>query len=370
MRTFLLFDSRVSNIRTHRAPIVMAAKRLGYDVHVTALVHSDPDELSDLPVTYHPIGPSQRTGGIKELRIVRSFRRLLRETSPEISHFASLRAVLWGLIATHGMRDVHRVSSITGLGFLFIDDAFGSRLQRQLVGKLIARFSRAGPNHFIFQNEDDKAIFESNGWSRFSRSVIVPGSGVDVERFAFSPIPMGKPIVLFPARYLVHKGVNEFIAAAEIVKQQRPDVMFQMVGGVDLNNPACVSQQLIDDAVEAGIIEDLGYQREMPQVMASSSIVCLPSYREGLPKALIEGASTGRPIVATDVAGCRDVVRDGVNGYLCRPFSGPSLAQAILKTLDRSLPDMGRESRRVAVDEYSAAAISSAFESLYDDALR
>lgn len=306
-----------------------------------------------------------RAGGLTELSLVTSIRSLVNQLDPEICHFTSLRSVLWGLMATRHLRSMPKVSSITGLGFLFIDNSLSSRIQRSLVGRLIQLSSRSQTSVFVFQNDEDRALFEIRRWSRHSHSMIIPGSGVDVDMFPFSPLPEGPPSVLFPARYLTHKGILEFIEAASIIRSRRPAVQFRMAGGADPNNPASVDENIVRDAVNEGLVVDLGYQQNMIRAMREATIVCLPSYREGLPKVLIEGAATGRPLVATDVTGCRDVVRDGRNGFLAEVASGKSLADAIERTLDGPMLEMAQESRRIAESEYSARAISKQFENLY-----
>ena len=335
------------------------------EVHASALVHADDNELDSMPATYHRVGPGVRQGGLKEFSLVQGVRELVRELDPAICHFASLRSVLFGLMATRGRRNMLKVSSITGLGFLFIDNTLSSRLQRTLVGNLVSWNTRSQSSVFVFQNEDDRLLFAERGWSRHSRSLIVPGSGVDTNSFTFSALPAGDPVVLFPARYLTHKGIVEFIEAARSIRARRPEVTFRLAGGVDPNNPASVDVGLIAKAVDKGVVIDLGYQENMAAAMRDASVVCLPSYREGLPKVLIEGAATGRPLVATDVTGCRDVVREGINGYLAEVASSVSLAEAIERVLDGPMAEMAQASRRIAENEYGADAISAQFEALY-----
>jgi glycosyltransferase involved in cell wall biosynthesis len=331
------------------------------------LVDGDAADLQRLDITYHAIGPKVRRGGTGDFELISKIKVLIHELSPTICHFVSLRAVTYGLIAARNMRTTRCVSSITGLGFLFIEKSVATIIQRHVMGNVIRWASKNRNSTFIFQNAEDKAIFETAGWTADGDIDIVAGSGVDTSRFVYSDANLSEISVLFPARYLVHKGIIEFVDAARIVKRRFRDVRFLLVGSVDPNNPATVSQELIDRWVEDGVVEDLGYQNDMPAVMRDSTIVCLPSYREGLPKVLLEAAASGRALVATDVVGCRDVVRHGWNGFIADPRSSESLAMAIEKLVESpaQIRIMGRNSRDMVASEYDSDTISQKFEKVY-----
>jgi len=345
-RKLLLIDSRVGNLVTHRIPIIEAARRSGMQIHVTTLVDGDVAQLAGLGVVYHQCGSAIRKGGIHEINLVRRFRQLISELQPDICHFVSLRAALYGLLAAKTTGVKNTLSSITGLGYLFIDSGNFSRISRRLTGMLIKWASRKGCHELVFQNQDDYEVFRKNNWLNDKQGMVIRGSGVDLKLFKKCPVPTEPMVVLFPARYLTHKGIVEFVQAARLIKKSRPTVIFELAGGLDPNNPATIDPEFLRRAIGDGVVTDLGFQQDMVECMRRATIVCLPSYREGMPKVLLEAAATGRPLVATDVPGCKDIVRDGWNGRIAAPRDPISLCAAIESLLDMpsTLSIMGDES--------------------------
>jgi glycosyltransferase involved in cell wall biosynthesis len=219
----------------------------------------------------------------------------------------------------------------------------------------------------LVQNVDDAALVEQTGVP-IDRIRQINGSGVDLTRFVPSPEPAGPPMVLFPARLLRDKGLLEFIAAARDLRQHDIDARFVLAGAPDLN-PTSVSHAEVNSWVQEGVVECLGWVEDMAPLMAAAAIVCLPSYREGLPKALAEAAAAGRPIVATDVPGCRAVVDHGHNGLLVPPRDAAALADALRQLLadPERRRAMGAQGRRRAQREFSVETVIQKTLALYSE---
>ena len=224
----------------------------------------------------------------------------------------------------------------------------------------------------VFQNEDDEALFENSNLINKERTLLIKGSGVDVNEFPFSDELPGQLKVMLASRLLWDKGVGEFIEASRQLKISYPEVTFVLVGDVDEQNPLSLTKEIIDSWVNEGFIEWWGHKQNMPEVLKLAHIVALPSYREGLPKVLLEAASIGRALVATNAPGCREIVRDGVNGFLVQAKESKCLAEAIEKLiLNKELrTQMGLKSREIIKTELSSEIINKQFIELYNLAIK
>jgi glycosyltransferase involved in cell wall biosynthesis len=220
------------------------------------------------------------------------------------------------------------VNAVSGLGYLFLG-SMRARLLRPLVMRLYRLALRYRRSRTIFQNPDDRDLFVGAGLLRAEQAVLIRGSGVNCATFVPQAEPDGVPIVMLPARILWDKGVGEFVDAARRIRQHDARVRFVLVGDPDPGNPAAVPSAMLDAWMREGVIESWGHRRDMPGVLSSATVVVLPSYREGLPKALLEAAACGKPVVTTDVPGCREIVQHNVNGLLVPVRDAPALADAI-----------------------------------------
>jgi glycosyltransferase involved in cell wall biosynthesis len=301
-----------------------------------------------------------RRGGLNPLveisTIVRLVRLYLRE-KPDLIHQFTVKCVLYGSLACRmlGIRAV--VNSVTGLGYVFME---GKEARRWLRGILMLFYRLVLRRTWvIFQNPDDRAIFLENRLVDPRRVALIRGSGVDNQRFVPKPEPDGIPVVILPARLLWDKGVGEFVEAARRVQADGLRARFVLVGDSDSENPAAVPVAQIQTWEKKGVIEWWGWQDDMSAVYAQAHIVCLPSYREGVPKTLIEAAACGRPIVASDVPGCREIVRTGENGLLVPARDIAALA-ASLKQLIQDTDmrrAMGIRGRKIAEEEFSIDSV-------------
>jgi glycosyltransferase involved in cell wall biosynthesis len=327
-----------------------------------------------------PYGPRMQEMGIRWLRFPLARRslnplveiwtilrllKLYRQENPDLVHQFTVKCVLYGSLTCHllGIRSV--VNSVTGLGYVFMEGKGTRRWLRGLI-KLFYRLVLR-PTWVIFQNPDDRTIFLENHLAAPQRAAMIRGSGVDLRRFSPQPESLGIPLIILPARRLWDKGVGEFVEAARQLQADGQRARFALVGDSDNENPASVQVSQLQAWVKEGMIEWWGWREHMEEIYAQASIVCLPSYREGVPKTLIEAAACGRPMIASDVPGCREVVRHGENGLLVPARDVFPLAEA-LRTLIGN-PDMrykmGIRSRKIAEEEFSTDLIISQTLSIY-----
>ena len=354
---------------SHRLPLALEAARRGRHVTVIAPDTGRLGEIAalGLEVVDLPLSRSG-TGLVQEWTAVRFLRRELDRLRPDLVHLVTSKPMTYGAIALWG-RDAPTVNSVSGLGYAFTSGRGG--ILRRVMEQLY-RFALRRPRAWsVFQNDDDYAAFEALGAVVPSRSVFIRGSGVDLEAFPFVSEPAGVPVVLLPARLLWDKGVGEFVEAARIVRDRGLEARFVLVGKLDPGNPAAVPQTDLEAWLDEGIVEWWGYRTDMPDVYRQATVVALPSYREGLPKALLEAGAAGRAIVTTDVPGCRDVVEDGVTGLIVPARDAQGLADAVAQLLD----DAGKRdalrhaARRYVEDHHSIEHIVAQHFELYDRAL-
>ena len=293
--------------------------------------------------------------------------KIYRRERPDLVHHFTLKPVTYGSLAAKTVGVSNVVNSITGLGYLFVNPGRRAPLIRLIALPLLWIVLRSRRGRTIFQNERDADLFESLRLVDPNGYTIIPSSGVDVERFRPSPEPEGEPIVLLAARMLWDKGVGELVEAARILRRQEIPGKVVLVGDVDIGNPATIEESQLRSWQQEGVVEWWGHQDDMPGVMARCHIVALPSYGEGVSRTLIEAAAAGRPIVASDVPGCREVVRDGWNGLLVPPKDPQALAEAIGRLLvDPGLrARMGEAGRQLAVERYSDKIINAETLRLY-----
>lgn len=275
---------------------------------------------------------------LRELALLLWLRRLLLAERPDLVHGFTIKCAVYGSLAAlmvgRSGYSCARVNAVAGMGYVFTSHDLKARLLRPVVRGLM-RLSLGGSTaRLIVQNPDDAAFFIRATLVDPQRIRVIPGSGVDCSRFtprlSHAAKATGRGLrILMAARLLWDKGVAEFVEAAGLVRQQVPSVQFLLAGDSDPGNPAAIPEADVRRWVENGVIEWLGHVDNMPELLRSVDVAVLPSYREGLPKGLIEAAACGLPLVTTDAPGCREVVTDGVNGFLIPVKDGNSLARAI-----------------------------------------
>ena len=261
--------------------------------------------------------------------------------------------------------------AIAGLGTIFLAQSWMAQFRKALVVRML-KFGLSGQHKLvIFQNPDDRHLLSEMGVIAHDKTRLIRGSGVVLDKYPFVPEPNGKPIVVMAARLLRDKGVFEFVEAAKLLKQRGLSAEVRLIGSPDRGNPTCVAQQDLEQWAAEGQVELLGFRKDIAAQYAASNIVCLPSYREGLPKCLIEAAACGRAVVTTDVPGCRDAITANVTGILVPVKDTVALADAIQILIeDPALrKQMGLAGRALAEEAFAIEKIVDQHMEIYQELL-
>ena len=305
---------------------------------------------------------------ITELITIFRLRTILKRIKPDIVHNVALKPVVLGSLAAQFAGVQNIVNAPVGMGYVFTSEENRARILRPVVNALI-RYSLGRPvRRVIIENNDDFNNLVASGFAKKDSIALIKGAGVDTKKFDYKPEPDGQVRVIMVSRLLRDKGVQEFIDAAKLVKARESTVQFVLVGDVDEGNPTSLTADQLTDLRKSRDVTWLGARTDIAELLAASHVACLPSYREGLPKSLIEAASAGRPIVTTDVPGCREVVTHMVNGLLIQPRDVTALATAIEKLVNdpQLRQSMGKENRQKAESEYANEMIIAQTHGVYD----
>lgn len=355
---------------SHRLGLARCARAAGWRVVIAARESDQAAAIGRADLEFIAL-PFERalTYPWRDLALLWRLRQVLRELAPDIVHLVSLKPILLGGLA---MRCVPRAAptllAFTGLGYIFSSRAGLARLLKPVVIRLLASVARRPAAWVLAQNADDLAQLRAHGIADQHHTSIIAGAGLELDAYPVTPLPpRAAALVLLPARLLRDKGVYEFVAAAVQVRAVRPDVRFALVGAHDKVNPGAVASRDLQAWVAAGTIEWWGHRQDMAAVYAAAYIVCLPSYGEGLPRALLEAAACGRPLIATDVPGCREICRDGETGLMVAARDVDGLVQALLRLLDTPAlaAACGRAARCKVEREFSLAHIAAQTLALY-----
>jgi glycosyltransferase involved in cell wall biosynthesis len=340
------------NIVNFRGGLIRSLRNRGYEIAVAAPRDEYSSRLAELGASFIEVKMNSAGSSVAEdLRLLWDYLKLFRRLQPSAYLGFTVKPNIYGSLAARAV-GAKVINNISGLGTAFIKQGFLTALVAQLY-----RFSFRKSSTIFFQNADDMKLFVDRGLVRQKQVDLLPGSGVDLERFkpgkaARAPGPFR---FLLVGRLLWDKGVGEYVEAARLVRRTYPDVRFQLLGPIGSINRTAVPSSDVERWQTEGVIEYLGKSDDVRGAMEQADCIVLPSYREGLPRALLEGSAMGKPLIATDVPGCRDVIVDGETGYLCAVRSADSLAAAMVKMLETSPSErleMGRRGRRKVEDEF------------------
>lgn len=339
---------------SHRKILALAFLREGFEVTVVASDTGRGAEIRGLGLRFVP-WPVERgsVSPLSEAKAAAFVLKTYRALRPDFAHHSSIKPVLYGSAAAALCGGPGVINTMSGLGYALIerpDDPLRRRVLREAAYAGYRAALRRPNCHSVFQNPDQLEMFRSRGLIDPARTTLIRGAGVDTERFAVSPMPEGELIAALPARMLWDKGVGEFVEAARILRARGVAVRMVLVGGTDTKNRAGIAEDTIRQWVSEGIVEWWGHQTDMASVWTRVHLAVLPSYAEGLPLALAEAASSGRPVVTTDVPGCRETVIHGETGWLVAVRSPVAIAEAIEDAVTRrdALAVMGRAGRSLA----------------------
>ena len=361
---------------SHRLPVARAAQRAGAEVLVATRVtdHRAAIEAEGFRLLPLKIERSSRNP-VADILTLFSLIRLYRDQQPDIVHQVALKPVLYGSIAAWIAGVPIVVNALTGLGFLFISDGIFAALLRPAIRLAFRALFNRKNSRLILQNSDDVAMFRNRIGIRADRIDMIRGSGVDISLYRPTSEPEVTPdqpvVALCVTRMLWDKGVGELVAAARLLKARGTAIKVRLVGAPD-QNPAAVDAASLDTWKREGVVDVAGPSEDIPGEYSRAHIAVLPSYREGLPKSLLEAAAAGRPIVASDVPGCREICRDGETGLLVPVRSVEPLAEmlAVLAGDAELRREMGNAARKAAEQEFAEEIVVSKTLALYGDALR
>jgi glycosyltransferase involved in cell wall biosynthesis len=307
------------------------------------------------------------TNPFAELRTIAAYFRLYRRERPDLVHHFTIKPVIYGTLAARLAGVPRIVNSITGLGYVFTSTTPKARLLGFIVKRLYRFCFASSRVRVIFQNTDDRDFFVRERIIQEERCFLIEGSGVDTVKYVPSPVHNPVPKVFLAARLLIEKGILEFIEAVQILRAKGCRFEAVIAGDTDAGNPGSVTDEQVKKWKDLGIANFLGHQTDMVKLLKQIDIACLPSYREGLPMSLLEAMAAGKPIVTTDVPGCRSTIREGKNGFLVPVRDPAALAAALEKLIvDASLRErMGAESRALAVTLFSTERITAEIANVY-----
>ncbi|MHB8483639.1 MAG: glycosyltransferase family 4 protein [Nitrospiria bacterium] len=355
-----------------RLPLLKRMVQKGWRVLAVAPKDNYSNKFKDFGIEFIHLDQSRKVvSPLADLRFTRQLFNLYRVKRPSLVHHFTIKPVNYGSIVARltGVKGI--VNSVTGLGYMFMTPGMKATILRHGIC-LFYRLNLATKRQkAIFQNPDDLDLFLSLGLVKKERTVLIKSSGVDIQKFVPSVEPLGDPVILFSCRMLWDKGTAELIDAVRLLKKWGVKANVVFAGGVDAGNPTAIPEVQLRAWQSEGIIQWLGHQENIEQIYSRSHIVVLPSYREGVPKSLLEAAACGRPLVATDVPGCREIVRHGENGLLVPPKSVEPLAMA-LKTLIENpglRNEMGARSRTIAEAEFSQEKVITETLAVYQSLL-
>jgi len=351
-RRVVLAANSSRNIVIFRSGLIRALKAEGYDALVVAPHDPHAEErLKQLDVE-RIVVRIDRAGlnPFADLRLFLRYRRILQDQRPAAFLGFTIKPNIYGCIAARTL-GIPAIANISGLGTVFI--------KRGPLLALVAALYRLALSRaavVFFQNPDDLGLFVERRMVRVDQARLLPGSGIDLERFAPSPLPEGPPTFLLIARLLGDKGVREFVAAARQLRPEVPGARFQLLGPLDEGNRTAIRRHERDGWIAEGVVDYLGETDDVRPFVEQATAVVLPSYREGLPRSLLEAAAMARPLIATDVPGCREVVGDGETGFLCRARDSSSLAAAMKRLA--GLPAEARKAMGAAARQHVEAKFS------------
>lgn len=347
---------------SHRLPIADKMLKSGYEVHIATEFSKYKDMLIKKGFKVHNINFNRNSMNLlRSLFVLFQIIHLIFKLKPDILHLISLKPIIFGGLVTFIFPIKLLVFSITGLGSMFIENSFFYKI-RLFFFTFLYRIVFLNSNlKVILQNNDDLKYLASKAKLNKNKVVMIKGSGVNLNDYKPSKIPKKFPIILMASRLIKDKGVVEFIKAAKYLKKKKFKGEFYLVGDVDFNNPSAVSKNLISLNHKKKILRYFKYRIDISKFIKKSTIVVLPSYREGFPKILMEAAACGRPIITTNVPGCKDAIINNKTGILVPPKNYKALGDAINKLSQdkKKIEKFASEARKYAIANFSIKDVIS-----------
>jgi glycosyltransferase involved in cell wall biosynthesis len=346
------------NLQNFRRGLVSAILEEGHRVLLLAPDGPERDRLKTTGAVFIALRHLRRKGlnPLRDLALLNELLGIYRQQKVDVALHFTIKPVIYGSLATR-LAGVRNISTLTGLGYTFLSGNWSNRMVR-IMYRTVLRWAEV----VLFHNPDDCQLFLDGGLVTEAQSGVVAGSGLRLEDYPLKPYSEAIPgRVLFVARRLTDKGIREYVAGARVAKAVNPALSFHILGPLDPYNPAGISAEELEDWVAEGVIFYDGVAADVRPHLARASVVVLPSYREGCPRVLLEGGAIGRPLLATDVPGCRAVVTDSYNGFLVPPRDAEALAFVMLKMSmlpTGDLEQMGLRARTVVEERFDLRMVN------------
>ena len=362
MTKAIIVGALPKSLRNFRGDLIKSL--VNSDIDVIGMAADDQkisnDFLSDYGASYESY-PVKRSGlnPFADVCTFFALRRKFKELEPDIILAYTVKPIVWGALASIGVKKVRFFALVTGLGFAFNGQGFARKIIENIV-VMLYRLALKRAESVIFQNNDDMRTFVERKIVRREVCEVVNGSGVNLDTFTETPLPKGSPVFLSIGRLLKEKGFREFVGAAQLVKEKYPEVRFHLVGPSD-PSPDSIAREELEKWVSSGSIVYHGYAADVRRYIESCHIFVLPSYHEGMPRTVLEALAVGRPILTTDVPGCRETVVQGGNGLLVPKGEVDALAEAMLWFIENQAQwdEMARQSRQLAVEHFDVNIVNS-----------
>ncbi len=358
---------------SHRLSLALHAKQKGFDVELICNCNKLKEKIEN-----HGIKVVDWHLDRKSFSFISAFRSLkqllfiVKNNKPDLIYAVAIKPVIYASIVSRILRIKNTIYAMGGLGYSFSSKKISAQILKYIFINVMKINLKDKNSFLILQNNDDKLIFDQSGLSKKTNIRIIKGSGVDLEKFKYKPLDdKSERRVILPSRMLWDKGVKDFIDCAKIIKKNL-NVKFILIGSPDEHNPESIPLTILKNWKSEGIVEWWGHNSDMVKIYEKCTIVCFPSFREGLPKVLLEAGSVGRPVVSYDVTGCREVIKHNQNGLLVPFRQVKLLSDAILKLLqDTNLcTKMGLNGRQIVEKKFSEEIILTQIENVWNEALK
>lgn len=302
-----------------------------------------------------------RTGinPMNDIKLYFKYKNIIRKEKPDKIFAYNLKPVIYGILAAKSMKKIECYAMIPGAGYVFSNETIKAKIIKLIIKNLYKR-ALDNSEYVFFQNIDDKRQFVAEKIVKESKAIVVNGSGINLKQFEYSEIP-NKPKFLFAARLLKTKGIIEFCEAAQNIKENFKEVQFDVIGGID-DNPTCIKEQQLQEYIDKNIINYYGKVNDVQNYLKNSSILVLPSYhREGVPHIVLEAMAVGRIIITTNEIGCKETVKEGINGFLIESKNTKMLTEKMKFIIENysSCKKMGIESRKYAEEKFDVNSVNN-----------
>lgn len=370
----VLFANTDWYLYNFRRALALDLRARGFDVLLVSPSGPYAEKLRAMGFTWRELAMRRRSlNPLRETKLVLDLIRLLREEKPAVVHSFTIKPVVYGALAARALGGIPRVNAVAGMGYVFTSSDVLARALRPFVRRLLKIALGGSQSRLVLQNGDDVEMFASQRLTSPDHIRLIQGSGVDCKKYTPEASSLDRrPFrVLLASRLVWDKGIREFVEAARILRAKGLQAEFILAGAPDPGNPASIADHVVERWSAEGVITWLGHVDAMEDVIKAVDVFALPSYREGLPRGLIEAAACGLPLVTTDVPGCREVVTHEVDGLLVPPKEGLALANAIERLyVDRELArELGTAARRKALAMFDERIIVDATISVYRELL-